>query len=46
MKFQVTAFSSITGKWFVISRHATMVGAEKAARRASRWQEVKIEEIA
>ncbi len=44
MKFAVMAFSSITSRWFVISRHATMAGAEKAARRASRWQEVKIEE--
>ena len=44
--FAVTAFNPITGRRIVISRHASRAAAEKAARRATLWPEVKIEPIA
>jgi len=44
--FAVTAFNPITDRRIVISRHASRAAAEKAARRATLWPEVKIEPIA
>jgi hypothetical protein len=44
LKFAVTAFSEITGRRFVVSRHQTRQAAERAARKYG-LPEVRIEEI-
>lgn len=45
MKYAITAFSEITGRRFVVSRHATRAAAEKAARKYG-WPSVQIEKVA